>query len=94
MVHRYFLLLVQVGYLFAYFLLQSVLPFSNSNFCTHLIAGVCQHSIKMSSSELQGQEEATYMLVFRLRPSQLVIHMDGSSKILECNISAAIIAIA
>ena len=59
----------------------------------------CQNSltitIKMSGSELQGQEEAACTCVFRsMQPLQQIIYTDGSSKFLKCCNIAAITAIA
>ena len=52
-------------------------------------------SIKMSSSESQGQEEAACTCVFRpKRPLQWVIYTDDQSKFLKCCSSAAVTAIA
>ena len=48
---------------------------------------VVHSDIKTSGSELQGQEEAAWVRIFRpMQPLQWVIYMDGSSKILySCN---------
>ena len=56
---------------------------------------VVHSDIKTSGSELQGQEEAAWVHIFRpMQPLQWVIYMDGSSKFLKWCSSAAIIAIA
>ena len=57
----------------------------------------CEYSylIKVSGSELWGQEEAPCMHVFRsTRPLQWAICTDGSSKFLKCCSSATLTAIA